>query len=200
MTQLKAVQDIVIVKRDVGESVNHFGLIIPDSFASKPNQGTVTSAGPDAVSSIKPGVRVLLADQAGFDVQVDKVDHLITKELAMIAVIKPDSETCKGIDRLDLFGNNVLFRFLDSTGGEGKRFTDRASASGIVISARKADQNNPRWGQVLAVGPDSDVKVGEYIFIEGSAWSPEIEFAGEKFWKTDDYRIIMTTDDIDETL
>lgn len=208
MTTLKPISDIVIVKRDVGESTNHFGLIIPDSFAEKPNQGTILAAGPGAVNAdgerealqVQAGQRVLLADQAGFEVVVDKQETLITKEIAMIAIIHDDTEDRKGLERLEVLNNGVLFRFLDTTSGQQGKFTDRASASGIIISARRADQNNPRWGEVIAIGPDAAVSVGDYIFIEGGAWSPEITFAGESFWKTDDERIIMSTTDIDSTM
>ena len=201
MTKLTAINDIVIVKQDAEETVNSFGLIIPDSFSKKPDQGTVVSVGENVDNdAIQPGKRVLLADASGFEVSVEKDDFLITKEMSLIAVIEDESPGKVGINRLSLIQNNVLFRFLDDTSGTQNRFTDRASASGIIVSARRAEQNNPRWGEVIAVGPNADVNVGDYIFIEGSAWSTKITFAGESFWKTDDDRIIMSTTDIEDTL
>ena len=97
--------------------------------------------------------------------------------------------------------NNVLFRFLDSTGGAKGRFTDRKTESGIIIPTLDSAQKLPRWGQVVAAGPDAGVVEGEYILIEALMWSNGTvsEFDGEKLWKTDDSKIIMVTDDVEET-
>lgn len=95
--------------------------------------------------------------------------------------------------------NNILFKFLDETGGAKGKFTDRKTASGIVLPTLDSGQKLPRWGEVLAVGPDSDVQVGEYILIEGLMWSFGTEVDGVKMWKTDDSKVLFVTDDIEET-
>lgn len=106
----------------------------------------------------------------------------------------------EAICRLQPINNNVLFRFLDTTTGAKRMFSDRASASGIIVSAQRAEQQDPRWGQAIAVGPDLDIKVGEFIMINGGRWSAETEIMGTKLWKTDGDEILMVTDDINDTI
>lgn len=106
----------------------------------------------------------------------------------------------EAIQRLQPINDGVLFQFLDSTGGTKRMFTDRATASGIIISAQRADQQMPRWGQVLAVGPDVDISVGEYILIEGGRWSPDTTIMGTQLWKTDGQQILAVSMDINDTI
>jgi len=94
--------------------------------------------------------------------------------------------------------DNIMFRFLDETSGSKGKFTDRQTASGIIIPTLDSSQKNPRWGQVLAVGPDSQVNVGDYIFIEALQWTFGTEIDGQKMWKTEDSRVLFATED--ETL
>lgn len=95
--------------------------------------------------------------------------------------------------------NNIIFKFLDETGGSKGKFTDRRTASGIVLPTLDSSQKHPRWGQVIAVGPEAEVSPGEFILIEALMWSFGTEFDGEKLWKTDDTKVMMVTDDPLET-
>jgi co-chaperonin GroES (HSP10) len=72
--------------------------------------------------------------------------------------------------------------------------------SGIIISTTDEGQKVPRWGKVLAVGPEAQVAVGEFVLIEALQWSFSTEFEGEQIWKTDDTRVIMVTTDPMETI
>ena len=95
-------------------------------------------------------------------------------------------------------GNNVMFRFLDYTGGAKGRFHD-THRSGIILVPSSGSQNVHRWGQVLAIGPKVDgVSVGDYILVESLMWMEGTELDGQKMWKTDDSKIIAVTDDVDE--
>jgi len=91
--------------------------------------------------------------------------------------------------------DNIMFRFLDETGGGKGKFADRATPSGIIIAQTDMQQKLPRWGEVLAVGPDSTIKVGEYILVNALMWTYGTEIDGQKMWKTDDGQIIFATDD-----
>ena len=91
--------------------------------------------------------------------------------------------------------NNIMFQFLDETGGSKGTFADRATASGIIIAQTAAQQKLPRWGKVTAVGPDSAVSIGDFILVEALMWTFGTEIDGEKMWKTDDSRVLMVTDD-----
>jgi co-chaperonin GroES (HSP10) len=95
--------------------------------------------------------------------------------------------------------NNIMFRFLDETSGSKGKFSERKLASGIVLPTLDSAQKSPRWGEVIAAGPDAQVKEGEYILIESLQWTFGTEVDGRKMWKTDDSKIIMATDDIAET-
>ena len=95
-------------------------------------------------------------------------------------------------------GNNIMFRFLDYTGGSKGRFHD-THRSGIIMVPSATSQRVARWGQVLSVGPKVDgVQPGDYILVEALMWMEGTVFEGEKMWKTDDSKILMVTDDVDE--
>jgi len=108
---------------------------------------------------------------------------------------KPQRKT--QMTTLKPFRNNVMFRFLDETSGSKGKFTDRKTPSGIIIPTLDSTQKKARWGEVLAVGPDAQVSVGEFIYIEGLQWTFGTEIDGQKMWKTDDTRILFATDDLD---
>jgi len=91
--------------------------------------------------------------------------------------------------------DNIMFQFLDETGGAKGKFTERSLLSGIIIPTVDSSQKQPRWGKVVAVGPDSAVKVGEFILITALMWTYGTELDGEKMWKTEDAKVLMVTDD-----
>ena len=95
--------------------------------------------------------------------------------------------------------DKIMFQFLDDTGGAKGKFSDRTLASGIIIAQSEMKQKQPRWGEVLAVGPESSVKVGEYILIEGLMWTFGTEIDGQKMWQTDEDKIIFVTDNKADT-
>ena len=98
--------------------------------------------------------------------------------------------------------NNILFQFLDHTGGAKGKFTDRITPSGIVIPTLDSAQKLPRWGKVVALGPkaaEAGLSVGDFILIEALMWSFGTEVDGVKMWKTDDSKVLMVTDDEEET-
>jgi co-chaperonin GroES (HSP10) len=94
-------------------------------------------------------------------------------------------------------GNNVMFRFLDHTGGQKGKFTDTLR-SGIIMVATEASQKVHRWGEVLAIGPKVEgLAVGDYVLIESLMWMEGTEVDGVRMWKTDDSKILVVTNDID---
>lgn len=105
------------------------------------------------------------------------------------------------VEKVEMFPirDNIMFQFLDATGGGKGKFTDRSTASGIIIAQDDMQQKLPRWAQVTNVGPKSQVKPGEYILIEALMWTYGTEINDEKYWKTDDSRVMMVTDDIELT-
>ena len=91
--------------------------------------------------------------------------------------------------------NNFMFSFLDETGGAKGKFTDRTLASGIIIPTVDSAQKLPRWGRVVAAGPESAAEVGQFILVEALMWTYGTEVDGQKMWKTDDTKVLMVTDD-----
>lgn len=93
--------------------------------------------------------------------------------------------------------NNVMFRFLDHTGGAKGRFTDTLG-SGIIMVPTITSQKVHRWGEVLALGPDCDgLNVGDYILIESLMWMEGTKVDGVRMWKTDDTKVLIVTNDLD---
>ena len=95
-----------------------------------------------------------------------------------------------------------MFQFLDSTGGAKGKFTDRTTQGGIIIPTLDSEQKLPRWGQVIALGPEAaeaGLAVGDYILIEALMWSFGTEIDDAKMWKTDDSKVMMVTDDVNDT-
>lgn len=93
--------------------------------------------------------------------------------------------------------NNVMFRFLDHTGGSKGRFLD-THRSGIILVPTASSQKVHRWGEVLAVGEKCEgLAVGDYILIESLMWMEGTEVDGVKMWKTDDSKVLAVTNDID---
>lgn len=92
--------------------------------------------------------------------------------------------------------NNVMFRFLDSTGGAKGYFTDQARASGILLVRSANAQKVHRWGEVLAIGPKVDgLAPGDFVLVESLMWMEGTEVDGVKMWKTDDSKILAVTND-----
>lgn len=93
-------------------------------------------------------------------------------------------------------GNNVMFQFLDSTGGGKGYFTDQARESGIILVRSANAQKVHRWGEVLAVGPKVDGLVpGDFVLVESLMWMEGNVVDGVKMWKTDDSKILAVTND-----
>lgn len=97
---------------------------------------------------------------------------------------------------LRVLRNNVMFQFLDSSGGAKGRFSTQTQ-SGILIAPSVSNQKGNRWGRVVAAGPDAAVKPGDYILVEALMWMEGTQFEGERMWKTDDSKILVVTDDVD---
>lgn len=102
------------------------------------------------------------------------------------------------IENISPIQNHIIFQFLDETAGGV--FT-RKTTSGIIQVSSLKDQQGPRWGKVVKVGPkvSNDIKVGEFILIESGMWTSQFWLQdGTKIWKTDDSKIIATSPDVND--
>jgi len=89
--------------------------------------------------------------------------------------------------------NHIIFQFVEKN--LYGRFINEA-ASGILISSEDTKQTNyPRWGKVVAVGPDEiEVSTDDYILIEPGKWTPRFQVDGQDYWKTDSFQVICASD------
>ena len=90
--------------------------------------------------------------------------------------------------------NRIIFRFLDaSTRIDRKAAFEERTAGGIIYKNYEKTVSDPRWGVVLAVGPDviDDIKVGMNIFIESLGWTTAYKLNNsDPVWFTEDSRVI----------
>lgn len=98
-------------------------------------------------------------------------------------------------------GNTILFKFLDQTAGAAGRFSERTNSSIIIPVLQSAQSKTDRWGKVVAVGPKVDgVAEGEFVLIQALQWTRGSVFDDEKIWKTTDDKVIVVTNDENDTL
>ncbi|WP_269901339.1 co-chaperone GroES [Paenalcaligenes faecalis] len=94
--KLRPLGDRVIVKRLDNERQTASGIVIPESAAEKPDQGTVVAVGPGKRSDdgtvlpldLKVGDKVLFGKYAGQSVKVDGDEVLVIREEEILAVFE----------------------------------------------------------------------------------------------------------------
>lgn len=99
--------------------------------------------------------------------------------------------------KLKPLSNNVMFVFLEDTGGQKGRFHEVLLSSGIYVPPTDNAQKVARWGKVVAAGPKAEVKAGDYVLVEALMWMEGSKWGEGKIWKTDDSKILAITDDLE---
>lgn len=89
--------------------------------------------------------------------------------------------------------NHIIFEFLDGL-NSSRQFT-QTTASGIqIVGHFDNSAKEPRWGRILAAGPDvdQDLLAGEgcEILIDALRWTEGVEHEGKKYWRTDDSQVL----------
>ncbi len=95
-TQMRPLQDRVILRRVEGEAKTAGGIIIPDSAQEKPQEGRVVAVGPGKLDDagkhiapeVKKGDKVLFGKYSGTEVSLDGEEHLIVREEDILGVIE----------------------------------------------------------------------------------------------------------------
>ena len=92
---MQSVQDIVLIRPAKGEQVLASGIIIPDVFKEKPEQGEVVAVGPGVHRSkafvptqVKPGQQVLFHRLMGQEIKFDGEIMLAMREPDVVGVIE----------------------------------------------------------------------------------------------------------------
>ncbi len=95
-TNLKPLNDRVIVKRLEADATTAGGIILPDSAQEKPKEGMVIAVGEGRKMDsgercpvqVKPKDRVIFSSYAGTEVNLDGEELLIMGEDDILAVVK----------------------------------------------------------------------------------------------------------------
>lgn len=90
--------------------------------------------------------------------------------------------------------DNILFQWIDDFEQE------TTLASGIVLQ-RSLNKERNRWGQIIAVGPLSQAKVGEYILPADhvEAYGAHCEDVKEQIWRVRDENVLLLSTDYNHT-
>lgn len=90
---------------------------------------------------------------------------------------------------LELIKDSIIFAFEDKVAGNN--FTE-TSATGIYLGKdNHRAANSPRWGRVIAVGPEVDaVKQHDRILIEPTMWTIGMEHDGITLWRTAESHVL----------
>ena len=92
-TELKPLNDRIVIKPLQQEQVLSSGIVIPDSAKEKPQQGEVVAVGPgkrddsgDRVPlDIELGDRILYKKYTGQEIQIDNEDLIVLEEREVLA-------------------------------------------------------------------------------------------------------------------
>jgi hypothetical protein len=92
--------------------------------------------------------------------------------------------------------DSILFKFVEDT---GKGFFKNKTSWGFEVVKKQDDTKYARWGEVLAVGKKvKNVQVGQYILIEPLMWTLGVEHNGQKFWATNEEKVMLVSKEIPE--
>ena len=94
MSNIRPLQDRVIIKRVKEEEKSKGGIIIPDSAKEKPIEGKVVAVGNGKVTKdgkvrpvdVKVGDVVLFGKYSGTEVKIDGDEHVLIREDDVLAV------------------------------------------------------------------------------------------------------------------
>ena len=94
-TNIKPLEDRIIVRADEGEETTVSGIVIPDTAKEKPQQGTVLAVGPGKRSDtsgelipldVKEGDKVIYSKYGGTEITLEGEDLLILSARDVLAV------------------------------------------------------------------------------------------------------------------
>jgi len=96
MSNIRPLQDRILIKRVKEEEKTKGGIIIPDSAKEKPSEAEVVAVGNGKVDekgalrplTVKKGDRILFGKYSGNEIKVDGVDHLILREDDILGIIE----------------------------------------------------------------------------------------------------------------
>ena len=95
--------------------------------------------------------------------------------------------------KIEAINSNIIFKFVEDV--TQTRFINSTESGLLITSADNNQTSFPRWGHVISVGPDCvDIKVGDYILIEGGKWTTGFYLEEDRLWKTDIDQVMAVSD------
>ena len=93
MTNIRPLEDRVVIEVLEAEEVTRGGIVLPDTAKEKPQRGRITAVGEGrllksgkrATPSVKKGDQVVFGKYAGTDITVDDVEYKILREGEILA-------------------------------------------------------------------------------------------------------------------
>jgi chaperonin GroES len=88
--------DRVVIRPTPREDMTKSGIVLPDTIAEKPQEGTIVAAGPGRLNDdgkrepmdVQQGDKVLYAKYAGTEFKLDDEDLLIVSQKDILAVVE----------------------------------------------------------------------------------------------------------------
>ena len=99
---------------------------------------------------------------------------------------------------LEPVSNHILFQFADETNKSDKGSFKRVTDWGFEMGATIDDTTKtPRWVEILGIGPDvsDEFHVGQIVLVDALKWTPQVEYEGVQFARTDDSNILAIDED-----
>lgn len=94
MTELKPMEDRILVRPDDREAITAAGIIIPEIAQDKPHKGTVVAVGPGRRDKkggripmhVSEGDRLIFTIYGGTEIRVEETDYLLVEPRDVLAV------------------------------------------------------------------------------------------------------------------
>jgi co-chaperonin GroES (HSP10) len=100
--------------------------------------------------------------------------------------------------------SNIIFQFVEdaATLSDGQRTAkgfEEYTDWGFRIVDSKSSTSSPRWGIVVAVGPEvkEDIYPGRKILIENLKWTEGVKHDGVTYWMTSE-DVILAVDEAED--
>jgi chaperonin GroES len=95
-TNVRPLNDKVLIERAKAEDKTKGGIILPDGAKEKPKEGKIVAVGQGRINDqgerlpfqVKKGDRVLFKSYAGTDVKIDGKDYILMSEEEILAIVE----------------------------------------------------------------------------------------------------------------
>lgn len=96
-------------------------------------------------------------------------------------------------DKVNVLEDGIIFKFVEDISGGS---FDNKTNWGFELKDKIDDMKRPRWAIALKTGPKVKyVKENDYILIENLQWTMALHYESDKFWKTNESRVLLVTEE-----